>query len=54
MNERIVFNEELDEILKECKSETTGLSISLRKYNGGALKLQIGPRYRLGRDERSD
>lgn len=38
------FDPEKDKTLKEWKCEETGLLLSIRQYNEGEAKLQIGPR----------
>jgi len=38
------FDPEKDKVLKQWKSETTGLIISINKYGDGEPKVQIGPR----------
>ena len=38
------FDPEKDKVLKQWKSEETGLLVSINQYAGGEPKLQIGPR----------
>lgn len=38
------FDPSLDKILKQWKSEETGLVVSINQYGDGQPKLQIGPR----------
>ena len=40
----MAFDPEKDKILKQWKSEETGLVISINQYGDGEPKLQIGPR----------
>ena len=44
------FDPEMDKILKQWKSEETGLVISINRYGDGEPKLQIGPRAFLRKD----
>jgi len=44
------FDPEMDKILKQWKSEETGLVISINRYGDGEPKLQIGPRVFLRKD----
>jgi len=44
------FDPEKDKVLKEWKSEETGLIISINQYGDGEPKLQIGPRILLKKD----
>lgn len=38
------FDPEKDKVLKEWRSEETGLVVSINQYDEGEPKLQIGPR----------
>lgn len=38
------FDPEKDKVLKQWKSEETGLVVAIHQYDTGAPKLQIGPR----------
>ncbi len=44
------FDKEKDKIVKEWKSEETGLVISINRYNEGEPKVQIGPRMVMKKD----
>lgn len=38
------YEPEKDELIKQWRSEETGLIVSIHRYAGGEPKLQIGPR----------
>lgn len=38
------YEPEKDEMIKQWRSEETGLILSIQRYAGGEAKLQIGPR----------
>ena len=40
----MAYEEKLDKKIGEWRYEPTGLCVSLRQYNGGEPKVQIGPR----------
>lgn len=44
------FDPEKDKVLKQWRSEETGLIVSINQYNEGEAKLQIGPRILLKKD----
>ncbi|MDM8514981.1 hypothetical protein QUF76_02185 [Desulfobacterales bacterium HSG16] len=44
------FDKEKDKIVKEWKSEETGLVITINQYNEGEPKVQIGPRMVMKKD----
>ncbi len=44
------FDASKDKVLKEWKSEGTGLMVSIRKYDKSQPKVQIGPRILLKKD----
>ncbi|PIE74779.1 MAG: hypothetical protein CSA18_03080 [Deltaproteobacteria bacterium] len=44
------FDPDKDKVLKEWRSEETGLVISINQYAGGEPKLQIGPRIIMKKD----
>lgn len=44
------FDPEKDKVIKEWRSEETGLVISINQYDGGEPKLQIGPRIIMKKD----
>lgn len=44
------FDKEKDKVIKEWKSEETGLVISINQYNEGEPKVQVGPRMVMKKD----
>ena len=44
------YDPEMDQILKQWKSEETGLMVSINRYGAGEPKVQIGPRILKKRD----
>ncbi|MGM0419306.1 MAG: hypothetical protein ACQEQS_11345 [Thermodesulfobacteriota bacterium] len=44
------FDPEKDKVLKEWRSEETGLVVSINQYAEGEPKLQIGPRIIMKKD----
>ncbi len=46
----MAFDSEKDKILKQWRSEETGLVISINRYGEGEAKVQIGPRIFIKKD----
>ena len=46
----MAFDSEKDKILKQWRSEETGLVISINRYAEGEAKVQIGPRIFIKKD----
>ena len=46
----MAFDSEKDKILKQWRSEETGLIISINQYAEGEAKVQIGPRIFIKKD----
>ncbi|MDJ0913419.1 MAG: hypothetical protein QNI95_07620 [Desulfobacterales bacterium] len=44
------YDPEMDQVLKQWKSEETGLTVSINRYGAGEPKVQIGPRILKKRD----
>ncbi len=44
------FDSDKDELLKEWRCQDTGLVVSIRSYNKGEAKVQIGPRILVKKD----
>ena len=44
------YDPEMDTVLKQWKSEETGLMVSINRYGTGEPKVQIGPRILKKRD----
>jgi len=44
------FDPEKDKMLKEWRSDETGLVLSINQYDSGEPKLQIGPRIIMKKD----
>ncbi|MDJ0830256.1 MAG: hypothetical protein QNI92_10415 [Desulfobacterales bacterium] len=44
------YDPEMDQVLKQWKSEETGLMVSINRYGAGEPKVQIGPRILKKRD----
>ena len=44
------YDPDMDKVLKQWKSEETGLIVAIHQYGNGEPKLQIGPRVVMKKD----
>jgi hypothetical protein len=44
------YDPEMDNVLKQWRSEETGLIVAIHRYGNGEPKLQIGPRIVMKKD----
>lgn len=44
------YDQEMDKVLKQWRSEETGLVVAIHRYAKGEPKLQIGPRIVIKKD----
>jgi hypothetical protein len=50
VEEAMVYDPEMDKVLKTWKCNETGLVVSINRYGAGEAKVQIGPRILLKKD----